>query len=74
MITKRVNGKFPRPNYYRLELLNAAFFLKVQKFSHGGYVTIIIAVVLIGHVSLWFRQNHAKAIPNATITIKVALK
>jgi KUP system potassium uptake protein len=63
MIMKRVKWYLIAPIITVYGIIECSFLIaNVKKFSHGGYVTIIIALVLIAIMFTWFR---AKTISNA---------
>ena len=58
MIMKRVKWYFIAPLITIYGIIEFSFFFaNIKKFSHGGYVTIIIAVVLIGIMFTWLRAK-----------------
>jgi KUP system potassium uptake protein len=71
MITKRVKWYIMSPIVTVFLIIEISFFIaNIKKFSQGGYVTLIIASVLIGIMTTWFR---AKKISKAyTKMVKVA--
>jgi KUP system potassium uptake protein len=63
MIVKRVKWYFIAPLITTYAIIELSFFIaNIKKFPHGGYVTIIIALVLIAIMFTWFR---AKTISNS---------
>jgi len=63
MIMKRVKWYLIAPIITIYGIIECSFLIaNIKKFSHGGYVTIIIALVLIAIMFTWFR---AKTISNA---------
>jgi KUP system potassium uptake protein len=62
MIMKRVKWYFIALIITLYAIIEFSFFIaNIKKFSHGGYVTIIIALILIAIMFTWFR---AKTISN----------
>lgn len=58
MIMKRVKWYFIAPVITTYGIIEFSFFFaNIKKFSHGGYVTIIIALALIGIMFTWFRAK-----------------
>jgi KUP system potassium uptake protein len=58
MITKRVKWYFMSPIVTIFILIELCFFVaNVKKFREGGYVTLIIASVLVGVMAIWFRAK-----------------
>ena len=58
MIMKRVKWYFIAPIITIYGIIEFSFFIaNIKKFSHGGYVTVIIAVVLIGIMFTWHRAK-----------------
>jgi KUP system potassium uptake protein len=71
MIMKRVSWYFITPIIILYVIIEVSFLIaNLKKFSHGGYVTLIIACALIGVMATWFR---AKKISKAyTKMVKIA--
>ncbi len=71
MIMKRVSWYFITPIIILYVIIEVSFLIaNLKKFSHGGYVTLIIASALIGVMATWFR---AKKISKAyTKMVKIA--
>ena len=71
MIMKRVSWYFITPLILLYLVLEMSFlFANLKKFSHGGYVTIFIAFVLIGIMATWFRAKRISK--NYTKMVKIA--
>lgn len=71
MIMKRVSWYFITPLILLYLVIEMSFlFANLKKFSHGGYVTIFIAVVLIGIMATWFKAKRISK--NYTKMVKIA--
>ncbi len=58
MIMKRVKWYFIAPIITIYGIIEFSFFFaNIKKFSHGGYVTILIAAILITVMFTWFRAK-----------------
>ena len=58
MIMKRVKWYFIAPIITIYGIIEFSFFIaNIKKFSHGGYVTIMIALVLIAIMFTWYRAK-----------------
>ncbi|RZK24651.1 MAG: potassium transporter Kup, partial [Flavobacterium sp.] len=58
MITKRIKWYFITPIIAIYGTIELSFLTaNMKKFSHGGYVTIIIAILLITIMFIWFRAK-----------------
>ncbi|WP_026705956.1 KUP/HAK/KT family potassium transporter [Flavobacterium soli] len=58
LIMKRVKWYFITPIISIYALIELSFFVaNIKKFSHGGYVTLIIAVALILIMATWYRAK-----------------
>ena len=68
---KRVSWYFITPLILLYLVIEMSFlFANLKKFSHGGYVTIFIAVVLIGIMATWFKAKRISK--NYTKMVKIA--
>lgn len=58
MIIKRVSWYFIAPIILVYVVLEVSFLVaNLKKFTHGGYVTLFIACILIGIMATWFRAK-----------------
>lgn len=58
LIMKRVKWYFIAPLITIYIAIEVSFLMaNIQKFSHGGYVTILIALVLIGVMATWWKAK-----------------
>ncbi|MDR6968570.1 KUP system potassium uptake protein [Flavobacterium arsenatis] len=58
LIMKRVKWYFITPIISIYALIELSFFVaNIKKFSHGGYVTLIIAIALILIMATWYRAK-----------------
>ena len=58
LIMKRVKWYFITPIISLYAVIELSFFVaNIKKFSHGGYVTLIIAVALILIMATWYRAK-----------------
>ncbi|NHM07062.1 KUP/HAK/KT family potassium transporter [Flavobacterium sp. CYK-4] len=58
MIIKRVSWYFIAPIILVYVVLEFSFLVaNLKKFTHGGYVTLFIACILIGIMATWFRAK-----------------
>lgn len=58
MITKRIKWYFITPIIAIYGTIEPSFFIaNMKKFTHGGYVTIIISVLLMTVMFIWFRAK-----------------
>lgn len=58
LIMKRVKWYFITPIIALYAVIELSFFVaNIKKFSHGGYVTLIIAVALILIMATWYRAK-----------------
>jgi KUP system potassium uptake protein len=59
LIMKRVKWYFITPVITLYMLIEISFFLaNIKKFSHGGYVTLLIALGLIAIMATWYRAKN----------------
>jgi KUP system potassium uptake protein len=71
MIMKRVSWYFITPIILVYLVIEGSFLIaNLKKFSHGGYVTLFIACMLIGVMATWFRAK--KISKNYTKMVKIA--
>ena len=58
MIMKRVSWYFIAPTITLYVIIEISFLIaNLKKFAHGGYVTILIASILIGIMAVWFKAK-----------------